>query len=216
MWKAIWTWLKGLFKIKIIVPDSVKETAGGTETSSAAAEPVPVGGRATYWTPGVSALGALIRSVEAGPAGYNADYRNDDHWILTNRTLSEVQSLGKLQVTQGEGSSAIGGYQFISTTLSNLRAKLKLTGKEIFDTNLQDDLAYTLMCSRGLTSYKKGLISAEAFANGLAKEWASLPVVTAMQGAHRKLKIGQSYYAGDGLNKALLTPSQVLAAIRQI
>jgi hypothetical protein len=50
-------------------------------------------------------------------------------------------------------------------------------------------------------------MTAEAFANSLAKEWASLPVVTGK-------KKGQSYYSGDGLNKALVNVEPFLAAVR--
>ena len=42
-------------------------------------------------------------------------------------------------------------------------------------------------------------------------EWASFPVLADTKGATRSIKAGQSYYAGDGLNKALVSP----AAVRQ-
>ena len=44
---------------------------------------------------------------------------------------------------------------------------------------------------------------------GLAKEWASFPVPSRMRGAHRTVERGQSYYAGDGVNKALISPDKV-------
>ena len=47
---------------------------------------------------------------------------------------------------------------------------------------------------------------------GLAKEWASFPVPSRMRGAHRTVERGQSYYAGDGLNKALIGPDVVWLA----
>src|SRR5690606_22390784 len=88
-----------------------------------------------------------------------------------------------------------------------------LSGKEIFNETLQDDLAVALMIRRGYLRYLRNEITAVTFANNLAKEWASLPVVIDMQGSSRKVKKGQSYYAGDGLNKALHDPDKVLAKV---
>ncbi len=34
-------------------------------------------------------------------------------------------------------------------------------------------------------------------------EWASLPVLADSQGDRQRIRRGQSYYAGDGLNRAL-------------
>jgi hypothetical protein len=153
---------------------------------------------------------ALIRKHESGARGYNADYRNDDRWTLTNRTFDAVRALGRSQVVpQGEASSAIGAYQFLTKTLDSLKADLRLSGQETFDPIFQDYLAIVLMNRRGRGEYLRGKIGAEAFANELAREWASLPVIG---GPNH----GRSYYAGDGLNKALVTPSAVLAAIHQM
>ena len=178
-------------------------------------EPV-ISGR-PYMVPAMVDLLARIRHHEAGSRGYNANYRNNQNWILTGRTFDEVRALGRSQVTTyKERSSAIGGYQFITATLDSLKSSLGLTGKELFDVAFQDDLAIALMIRRGLMKYLRGELSAEAFANNLAKEWASLPVVTPIKGASRQLKAGQSYYAGDGLNKALTTPGVVISHLRAL
>ncbi len=47
-------------------------------------------------------------------------------------------------------------------------------------------------------------------------EWASLPVLTATKGAHRQVVRGQSYYAGDGLNKSLVKPERVEDVLRAV
>ena len=159
----------------------------------------------------------LFRLHESGKAGYNADFRNDDKWDLVHMTFDQVRALGRAQVTmQHEASSAIGAYQFITPTLDSLKKTLGLTGRETFDVALQDDLAVALMIRRGLMDFGRGKISAETFCNNLAKEWASLPVVTAIKGARRQLKPGQSYYSGDGLNKAFHKPEVILAAVRAL
>lgn len=55
-----------------------------------------------------------------------------------------------------------------------------------------------------------------AFAKGLAQEWASFPVLVDCRGAHRDIKRGQSFYAGDGLNKALVKPEKVEAVLQAV
>jgi len=175
-----------------------------------------------YMTPAMRDLLRLIRLHESGKPGYNADFRQDDKWTLANKTFDEFRALGRSQVTTGgarggkEPSSALGGYQFITATLDSLKRDLKLTGKEMMTEAFQDDLAVSLMNRRGYLKYHRGEMSAEAFCNELAKEWASLPVVTRIKGASRYVNPGQSYYSGDGLNKAFHKPETVLAAVRAL
>jgi muramidase (phage lysozyme) len=106
-------------------------------------------------------------------------------------------------------SSAAGAAQFMRDTLIGLSKELGLSGSQYFDANLQDRLAYHLLKRRGYEDYIAGKIDATEFGKRLAMEWASFPVLSPCQGAHRKLKRGQSYYAGDAVNKALVSPSEV-------
>lgn len=168
-----------------------------------------------YMTPAMRELLRLIRLHESGKAGYNADLYNDDKWTLTDKTFDEFRTLGRSQVTTGgktgrkEPSSALGGYQFLTATLDSLKSDLKLSGKEIMTPEFQDDLAVALMNRRGHLKYLRGEMSAETFCNELAKEWASLPMVTGS-------KKGKSYYAGDGLNAAFHKPETILAAVKAL
>jgi muramidase (phage lysozyme) len=167
-------------------------------------------------THGVVKLLEAIRLHEAGKAGYNADFRNNNKWDLQKYTLDEVIALSRSQVTKGEPSSAIGGYQFLTKTLISLKTSLGLKGGERFTTDFQDDLAFALMIRRGLWAYIHDKLTAERFCNKLAMEWASLPVVTDMQGSRRYIRRGQSYYAGDGLNKAFHKPERIMALVKAI
>jgi len=54
------------------------------------------------------------------------------------------------------------------------------------------------------------------FALNLAKEWASFPVLAETFGQKRKVTRGQSYYAGDGVNKALVPPGDVEAVLAEV
>jgi len=170
-----------------------------------------------YWTPEIAELARLIRLREA-PAGYNQRFAESvPRRDLATMTFDEVRRYGRERVTvDHKSSSAIGGYQFISRTLDGLKASLHLTGREPFTPELQDDLAYQLMVGRGLNRLYAGTMPPEVFCNNIAREWASLPVVTAIRGAHRMLRPGQSYYAGDGLNAAHHRPETILAAVRAI
>lgn len=47
-------------------------------------------------------------------------------------------------------------------------------------------------------------------------EWASFPVLVGTKGQKRTVKRGQSYYAGDGLNKALVAPDAVEAILDRV
>lgn len=170
-----------------------------------------------YMTPPMKSLLSLIRQGESPRHGYNSDYRDDDKWVLIDKTFNEVRALGRSQVKpQGEASSALGAYQFLTKTLDSLKASLVLKGSEIFSEQFQDDLAVALMIRRGLLDFMRKTITAETFANNLAKEWASMPVVTTVKGQIRTVQPGQSYYAGDGLNKASHNPATVLSFIRPL
>lgn len=86
-------------------------------------------------------------------------------------------------------------------------------GKRKFDPELQDRLAYALLDRRGYEKFAAGKLSIVAFGLALAQEWASFPVLEDCQGAHRKVKRGETYYAGDHLNKALISPETVEAIL---
>jgi muramidase (phage lysozyme) len=106
-------------------------------------------------------------------------------------------------------SEASGKYQIMEDTLRGLYKSAGLSTQDLFNEASQDKLADALLVRRGLDRYLNGEINAHSFANKLAREWASLPVVT---GANR----GKSYYAGDGLNKAHASVDGIMAAIDAI
>lgn len=160
--------------------------------------------------PGPRTLLDLIAEVEA-PRGYDTIYNNNQDKLpkpLTKMTFSEVVAAGP-GWSGRFGSSACGRYQFMTDTLKGLRAPEHLTGDEIFSGSLQDTLGYALLDRRGYEKFVTGKMPLNDFAKGLAQEWASFPVLEACQGAHQPIERGQSYYAGDARNKALMTPERV-------
>jgi hypothetical protein len=68
------------------------------------------------------------------------------------------------------------------------------------------DKALALLERRGVVAYINGRIDAKQFAAELAKEWAGLPRI--LGDAPEK-----SYYAGDGLNAALVGVDEVLRVV---
>jgi hypothetical protein len=170
----------------------------------------------TIPTPALGLL-AFIASYEA-PKGYDTVYANRMAQMpkpLTSMSLNEVIADGPRR-TKLFGSSACGRYQFMTATLKDLQKTLVLMGNDLFTPELQDRLGYELLKRRGYIKFALGAMSVQAFGLGLAQEWASFPVLAAVKGGSRNVVRGQSYYAGDGLNKALVKPDAVEAALARV
>lgn len=140
----------------------------------------------------------LIGHLEAND-NYNAYYGNAGNTSVdfSSMTIDEVIAWQKEYVANGSPSSAVGKYQFLSSTLEGLKDQGGYSGDELFTNDMQDTLAASLMEGRGYSDFMNGTITAEEFADNLSKEWASLPTATGPNA-------GSSYYSGDGLNKSLI------------
>lgn len=112
-------------------------------------------------------------------------------------------------------SEAAGAFQIMEDTLRGLVSAGSINANMLFDAPGQDACCFVLLKYRGWDKFISGNMSAEAYADNLAREWASFPVHSTQKGRHRTVNRGQSYYAGDGLNKAYATPTQVMDALRQ-
>ncbi|MBP2237139.1 muramidase (phage lysozyme) [Sinorhizobium kostiense] len=175
---------------------------------------------------GAAILLDFIRETEVGRgdrASYDVIYGNNQDKLprpVTSMTLDEVEA-AQPGWSRRFGSSAAGGYQFMKNTLDaprtlrDIEGEMGLTGKERFTPDLQDRMAYHLLKRRGYHAFIAGKISRSEFGRRLAQEWASLPVLGDTEGATRRVRRGQSYYAGDGLNKALVRPETVEAVLDQ-
>jgi hypothetical protein len=109
---------------------------------------------------------------------------------LTGGTINDAIRIGKENVSHGAASSAVGRYQFLSSTLEGLKKEMGLSGNEKFDEAMQDKLAGQLMKRRGLDDYISGKISQEKFMENLSKEWASLPKDISGRGSYDGDKAG--------------------------
>lgn len=135
---------------------------------------------------------------------------------LVTYQVGAILEWQRFVVKKGAKSSAAGAPQIIRKTLQGLVDSGKLGADERFDAAGQDKGCIALIEARGLRDYVANKIKAATLANALSREWASFPVMWDQQGANRKVKRGQSYYAGDGLNRAHATPEQVSAAVEAI
>lgn len=167
----------------------------------------------------LKALLDVIRKHEA-PKGYGQIYSGakgvSKSTDVSRLTLDEVLALQKRMLAAGSASTACGGYQFIRSTLTATIIEMGLGGDDVWTPELQDSMALHLVEKRGLSKYQAGRISREEFANNLAMEWASLPVVTKIKGQKRTVFPGETYYAGDDLNRAFHKPDTILALIDAI
>jgi len=139
---------------------------------------------------------------------------------LTSMTIQEVLDWQE-SIDAIYNSEAAGRYQIMEDTLrgynndkggktgKSLYERAGLSAGDLFSPINQDKMAVVLLEGRGLTSFLDGKITREQFANNLASEWASLPLVTG-PGA------GQSKYAGDGLNRSLTSIQEFLSVIDQV
>ncbi len=156
---------------------------------------------------------ALIRKLEAR-GDYNIVWagiaaKDRPKRPLTQMTVGEVKAWQSGIRRKGYASTAAGAYQFISKTLAAAARAEGIPDTAVLDADLQDRLAVHLMRGRGLDDYVAGRKSVEAFCNDLAKEWASLPLVS---GPNK----GRSFYAGDGLNSALTPVEPFMTAVAAI
>jgi muramidase (phage lysozyme) len=171
---------------------------------------------------GAAILLDFIRDTEVGRsdrASYDVIYGNQQNELkqpLTRMSCGEIIN-GQKAWSRHYGSSACGGYQFLRATLIGLLKELpSIRGTDIFTPDLQDRLGYHLLKRRGYEDFEAGRLTLIAFGKRLAQEWASFPVLADTKGASRNVKRGQSYYAGDGLNKALVRPEKVEAVLKRV
>lgn len=148
-----------------------------------------------------------LMGAESG-GNYNAFHGNANNQRIrfTDMSVGEVLEWQKSGAWKklGASSSAVGKYQFIDSTLSDVVRRAGIDLKAKFTPQLQDQLMfYRLTQDRGMMDYLEDKISAEDFLDkGLALEFAGL-----------KKTSGKGHYDGDGKNKASLSSRKSIAAL---
>jgi len=176
-------------------------TAVGTSAVGAAATTGAAPGAARPGSP--QALLDLIGRVESR-SDYNMLVGGRSKPELTNMTVLEVLKFqSSMRGLLGLESSAVGKYQIIQGTLSDLVKTGAVSLDEQFSPATQDRLAIALLNRRGYQRYLQGAMTVHEFADRVAMEWASFPMPN-----------GRSFYAGVGSNKALVDRSTVVSTLQ--
>ena len=166
----------------------------------------------------VGAYGNLLDVIgNAESSGYNTVYsgsRIQPYKPITQMTVQEVLDWQDESVAAGSASSAAGRYQYIRATLRGLVDDGVLALTDLYSPANQDKLATESLRRRGLNDFIRGTKSEASMAKSIAQEWASMPVINRTQGAKRLVNPGESYYSGDGLNKSLISTTELVAALR--
>lgn len=170
----------------------------------------------------------FIGDIEA-PKGFDTIFGNRQAKLtvpLTQMTYGDIVDAqanwgNKTWVKKNWGydtaSSAAGRYQFMRDTLQGIAREVpSIDGRTIFSSGLQNRLGYYLLLRRGYADFISGKLNLVQFGLKLAQEWASFPVLSDTKGKHVRVMRGQSYYAGDGLNKSLVKPERVEARLRHV
>lgn len=166
---------------------------------------------------------ARLETNRQGQAAYETiiGFRNEKPGTLprpiTEMTLEELLAEQKRWVRNLKApSGAAGRYQIIRPTLLSLIAELGIPLSSAFTPELQDRLGFALLCRRGWNQFAARTLSLREFGNRLAREWASFPVLSDQPGAHRPVKRGESYYAGDGINASLTRAASAEAVLAEV
>jgi hypothetical protein len=115
------------------------------------------------------------------------------------------------------GDQAVGRYQLIPKTLNAAISSLGLDVNQNLDKEAQDKIfdEYLISVKRPkIIAYLEGEGSVEDAMYSAAKEWASIGVEKGKKISGGKIANGgESYYEGDGLNKAHITPEKIKKAL---
>jgi len=154
----------------------------------------------------------------AGADPYTSLWPGKSEPALVQMTCAEVQRFQQQRIDNGFRSSACGRYQFIKRTLTGA---IDILGIDPLTTRYTADVQDALIIGilkryRKLEEWLAGTYSTDRFMIKLAQEFASMPVPYRLQGQSRVVEKGQSYYAGDGLNRANHDPDSLFQELEEI
>ncbi|WP_299261488.1 hypothetical protein [uncultured Aquimarina sp.] len=165
-----------------------------------------------------------------------ARFESRDDYNLCNRTfpppLREVRDvnvvgtpISEIQRRQSRAVRtlfAVGRYQVIPKTMNEAVAALNLDVSKNFDEETQDRVFNEFLIDikrPPIIAYLEGDGDLGEAMYSAAKEWASIGVEIGRRisndrfGNRRVSQNGESYYAGDGLNRAHITPEEIREAL---
>lgn len=162
----------------------------------------------------------LVARGEAvrGSDPYTSLWPSTTEPLLIQMTLAEVDRFQTQRIDAGFASSACGRYQFIRRTLRECVGYLGVDpARTRFTPDVQDALILARLREfRQLDEWLSGTLPTDRFMIKLAQEFASMPVPYAMQGHTRRVQKGESYYAGDSLNRSNHDPDTLYQELEDI
>lgn len=155
----------------------------------------------------------LLNLLAKGEATNGADpyislYPSTTEPALIQMTLAEVDRFQTQRINAGIGSSACGRYQFVRQTLRDCVGYLGVDpARTRFTPDVQDALILARLKEfRQLNEWLAGTLPTDRFMIKMAQEFASMPVPYPMQGRYIAVQKGETYYAGDNLNRSKVDP----------
>ena len=155
----------------------------------------------------------LIASAESVGGSYDSVYPNTTKPGLSKMTIEEADAW-QARTAKERGSAAAGRYQFMNIKEQAVKWA-GLSPSDTFSPENQDKMAIGLIEKKRKVTMDMVENNPVLAAKKLAMEWAGLPVMEATRGHKRNVTKGQSYYAGDGVNKSRVKPGDVANAFTQ-
>ena len=150
---------------------------------------------------------ALLEKYEAGSGKWESMYPGTTLPGATNMTIAEVAD---------KATGAVGMYQNLPEYLNERAVAVNLDPtKDKYTPENQIKIAEYLI-EKGQADVTPQMLKDnpdEAMLR-LSRVWAAIPVPYDTQGSKRRVSKGESYYAGDGVNKAHITPDMMYSAMK--
>jgi hypothetical protein len=178
-----------------------------------------------------SEFGNLIAQEESGN-DYNICNRTKGGLQVVRDVIVVEHTISEIQQKQADRDVfAVGRYQLIPNTFNGAVTSLGLDGNTKLDEETQDQIfdEYLIKVKRPkITAYLEGDGTVEDAMYTAAQEWASIGVEKGKRISDKVVKDkngkvisrtaryaegGESYYAGDGLNKSHISPEQIKNAL---
>ena len=165
--------------------------------------------------------GTMTGSIKHAESGGNYNVFNTPGTYKKGQLNASNTTLDQIIGAQNNKQvHAFGAYQIIGSTMKAAKSQLGLKGNEKMTPELQDKIyreylvkkkrpmIYNYITAKDGTNLNSAILA-------MAMEWASVGVPHDMKGHKRWVKKGESYYAGDGINKASISPEEAGAGLEQ-
>jgi hypothetical protein len=192
---------------------SVKPSVGGTVLTGAAGL---IGAILSHESYGGN-VNAYNYNISGKKYGGGKDRPNDK--LKPGKNISEM-TVGEIKEEQAKRNLfAVGKWQMVPNTFNEGVNYVGLKDTDLFDETNQnkmwDFFTHKKRPKIGMYLEGKGNVSKDEAVTEIAKEWASVGVPHDMQGNKQFVTKGQTYYLGDGINRAHTSPDLIANMLDQ-